>query len=69
VLFLGITVPDLFPENEDRVELGRSLHFWLSYAFMAFVILHGVDQRKVVLALWRRWKNFVANLWPQPDEH
>ena len=69
VFFLGVTVPDLFLENEDRVELGRSLHLWLSYTFMAFVILHGVDQRKVMLALWRRWKNFVANLRPQPDEH
>jgi cytochrome b561 len=41
------------------VEVGRSLHFWLGYTFLAFVILHILDQKKVVRANWRRLTNFV----------
>jgi cytochrome b561 len=60
VPFFGIVVPDMFPKNPAMVEVGRSLHFWLSYTFLAFVILHILDQKKVVRANWRRWKNFVG---------
>ena len=54
VRFLGITLPDLFPQNSALVELGRNLHFWLAYTFLAFIILHALDQRKVVKGFWRR---------------
>jgi len=60
VPFFGIVVPDMFPKNPAMVEVGRSLHFWLSYTFLAFVILHLLDQKKVVRANWRRWTNFVG---------
>ncbi len=60
VKFFGILLPDLFPKNPAMVEVGRSLHFWLGYTFLAFVILHTLDQKKVVRANWRRWKNFVG---------
>ena len=60
VPFFGIVVPDMFPKNPAMVEVGRSLHFWLSYTFLAFVILHILDQKKVVRANWRRWTNFVG---------
>jgi cytochrome b561 len=60
VKFFGITLPDLFPQNSAMVEVGRSLHFWLGYTFLAFVILHILDQKKVVKANWRRWTNFVG---------
>jgi len=59
VPFFGIVVPDMFPKNPAMVEVGRSLHFWLSYTFLAFVILHILDQKKVVRANWRRLTNFV----------
>ena len=54
VHLLGITLPDLFPQNSSLVELGRNLHFWLAYTFGAFIILHALDQRKVVRWFWRR---------------
>jgi len=54
VRFFGITVPDLFPENKDLVDLSRSIHFWLAYTFLAFIILHSIDQFKVIKAFWRR---------------
>lgn len=54
VSFLGITLPDLFPQNSTLVELGRSIHFWLAYTFLAFIVLHAFAQRKVVKGFWRR---------------
>lgn len=48
VRFLWITLPDLFPQNRGLVDLGRNIHFWLAYTFGAFIILHAIDQRKVV---------------------
>jgi cytochrome b561 len=59
VKFFGILLPDMFPQNSALVEVGRSLHFWLGYTFLAFVILHILDQKKVVRANWRRLTNFV----------
>ncbi len=54
VRFFGVTLPDLFSENSDLVDLGRNIHFWLAYTFLAFIILHAIDQFKVVKAFWRR---------------
>ena len=63
VHFLGFTLPDIFPQNSALVELGRSLHFWLAYTFLAFIVLHIMAQRKVVRANWRRFKGMLkANL-------
>ena len=55
VRFLGITVPDLFPENSTLVDVGRNIHFWLAYTFGAFIILHAVDQQKVVKGFFKRF--------------
>jgi cytochrome b561 len=65
VPFFGIVVPDMFPKNPAMVEVGRSLHFWLSYTFLAFVILHLLEQKKVVRANWRRLTNFVGTKFPK----
>ncbi|WP_331456523.1 cytochrome b, partial [Crocosphaera watsonii] len=54
VRFLGVTLPDLFPQNSDLVDLGRNIHFWLAYTFLAFIILHTIEQFKVVKGFWRR---------------
>ncbi|OLP19530.1 cytochrome B [Leptolyngbya sp. 'hensonii'] len=54
VHFLGLTLPDLFPQNAALVGVGRSLHFWLAYTFLALILLHLLEQRKVVRALGRR---------------
>ncbi|AIE74037.1 hypothetical protein D082_15090 [Synechocystis sp. PCC 6714] len=59
VKFLGITLPDIFPENEAMIEIGRNAHFWLAYTFLAFIVIHMLNYRKVIKANWRRWANFV----------
>ncbi len=59
VSFFGLVLPDLFPQNQAMVEVGRNLHFWLAYTFLAFVILHTIAQWKVVRANWRRLTQFV----------
>ena len=56
VRFLGVVLPDIFPEDPALRDLGGTLHFWLGYLFLAFVVLHGIDQWKVVKAFWRRLK-------------
>jgi len=68
VPFFGIVVPDMFPKNPAMVEVGRSLHFWLSYTFLAFVILHILEQKKVVRANWRRLTNFVGTKFPKSQK-
>jgi cytochrome b561 len=68
VPFFGLVVPDMFPKNPAMVEVGRSLHFWLAYTFLAFVILHLLDQKKVVRANWRRLKNFVGTKFPKSQK-
>ena len=55
VKFFGVVLPDIFPENSDMVSVGRNLHFWLGYTFLAFIILHTIEQKKVVRSLWRRF--------------
>lgn len=59
VSFFGLLLPDVFPQNQAMVEVGRALHFWLAYTFLAFVVLHLIVQWKVVKANWRRFTGFV----------
>ncbi|MBD2328635.1 cytochrome b/b6 domain-containing protein [Alkalinema sp. FACHB-956] len=59
VKFFGIVIPDIFPQSQPMVDVGRGLHFWLSYSFLALIILHMLVQWKVVKANWRRFKGFV----------
>ncbi len=61
VSFFGILLPDIFPKNPVMEDLGRNLHFWLSYTFLAFVVLHTIEQRKVVRANWRRFRQFLKS--------
>jgi len=68
VKFFGILLPDMFPKNPAMVDVGRSLHFWLGYTFLAFVILHLLDQKKVVRANWRRLTNFVGTKFPKSQK-
>jgi cytochrome b561 len=59
VKFFGLLLPDIFPENKAMVEVGRSLHFWLAYTFLACILLHLLEQWNVVKANWRRFNNVV----------
>jgi cytochrome b561 len=62
VSFFGVLLPDIFPQNKATIEVGRSLHFWLSYTFLAFIALHLILQWKVVKANWRRLLGFVRSI-------
>jgi cytochrome b561 len=64
VAFFGLVLPDLFPQSKAMVEVGRSLHFWTAYTFLAFVVLHTIVQWKVVRANWRRFSKFISKLQP-----
>lgn len=66
VKFFGILLPDIFPQNSALVDLGRSLHFWFAYTFLAFIFLHTLAQWKVVRANWRRFSGFVKSRFGQP---
>ncbi|MEG4202496.1 cytochrome b [Microcoleus sp. Pol7_A1] len=48
------TLPDIFPQNAAVVDFAGDLHFWIAYTFLAFIVLHAIDQRKYVRSLWRR---------------
>jgi cytochrome b561 len=61
VKFFGIVLPDIFPQNRAMVEVGRNSHFWLSYTFLAFIVLHSIVQWKVVRANWRRLVGFFRS--------
>jgi cytochrome b561 len=59
VRFFGLLLPDMFPQNQGMIAVGRSLHFWLSYTFLALIALHLILQWKVVKANWRRFIGFA----------
>jgi cytochrome b561 len=67
VRFFGFTLPDFFPQNSALVDLGRNLHFWLSYTFLAFTFLHILAQWKVVRANWRRISGFFKTRLANPQ--
>lgn len=58
--FWIMTLPDIFPQNSAVLDLARSLHFWIAYTFLAFTVLHIIDQKKYVRALWRRATNALS---------
>ncbi len=62
VKFFGIVLPDIFPQNRAMVDVGRSMHFWLSYAFLAFVVVHMLAYWKVLRANWKRFVSFASKL-------
>jgi cytochrome b561 len=49
--FFGIAVPPVFDANEDWMAIVKSSHFWSSYIFLAFIVLH-------ILVFWKStWIN------------
>ena len=50
----GIVLPRLKAINRQVVEDGGNAHFWLAYAFLAFMVLHMTDQKKYLRAQVRR---------------
>ncbi len=54
VKLFGLVLPDIFPQNDDMIDLARNFHFWFAYIFLAFTILHTIDQWMVVRSWWRR---------------
>ncbi|MBW4580743.1 MAG: cytochrome b/b6 domain-containing protein [Tildeniella nuda ZEHNDER 1965/U140] len=56
----NIVLPPLIGADKVLAELGRSVHFWLSYTFLAFILLHSLDQRKYLRAVLRRSFKAIA---------
>ncbi|MBW4580251.1 MAG: cytochrome b/b6 domain-containing protein [Tildeniella nuda ZEHNDER 1965/U140] len=54
----GLPVPSLFAANNTWVALARSSHFWSSYLFLAFIVLHALAHWKVIRMTVR--KRFVT---------
>ncbi len=54
-----IPLPDIVQSSKELLEVGESVHFWLSYTFLAFVILHAIDQWKFLKATGRRFFKFM----------
>lgn len=54
IAFFGIVLPRMFGVNQAVFEFARSLHFWLAYTFLAFIVLHTLEQRKFVRSTWKR---------------
>ncbi|MEH2056282.1 MAG: cytochrome b/b6 domain-containing protein [Nostoc sp.] len=50
----NIALPQLFVKNRQLALLGTSLHFWLSYTFLVFIILHTLQQWRYLRGIWRR---------------
>lgn len=50
----NIALPQLFTKNRQLAVLGGNLHFWLSYTFLVFIILHTLQQRKYLQGIWRK---------------
>jgi cytochrome b561 len=65
--FWVATTPDIFPKNAAVVDLARSLHFWIAYTFLGFIVLHAIEQRKIVRSLWRRATQAVKKALPKPS--
>jgi len=51
----NIALPQLFAKNRQLAGLGSSLHFWLSYTFLVFIILHTLQQWRYLRGIWRRF--------------
>jgi cytochrome b561 len=62
VSFFGLVLPDIFPQSRSMADVGRSLHFWLSYTFLAFVAVHMIFQWRVIKANWRRFIGFIKKI-------
>lgn len=60
----NIVLPPLIGVDKALAELGRSAHFWLSYTFLAFILLHGLEQRKYLQAIARRSYKALAKAKP-----
>lgn len=50
----GIVFPHIFPTNKSLHHFGQSVHFWIAYTFLAFIIIHMIDQQKYLRAQLRR---------------
>lgn len=64
VPFFGLaTVTPIFAKNEAVVETARSLHFWLSYLFLACIILHILAHWNIIRSGWRRIQSTMSKMW------
>lgn len=53
-VFFGLTLPRLFNVNKSISEFSHSLDIWIAYTFLAFILLHLLEQRKFIQSKWKR---------------
>lgn len=58
VEFFGIAMPNLFQQNQAFFPVARSIHFWLSYTFLAFILLHAWENHRLIMNFRRRFLNW-----------
>ena len=66
--FLGIPVPSVFASSETWIDLARSSHFWLSYIFLVFILLHVLAHWKIVWINVRKRFIYVAKAFFMEEE-
>ncbi|KAM3090480.1 cytochrome b [Phormidesmis sp. 146-35] len=63
VPFFGLaTVTPIFTKNNAVVETARSLHFWLSYLFLACIILHILAHWNIVRSSGQRIQTTISKM-------
>ena len=55
VALFGIALPSLFQENQAFFPFARSIHFWLSYAFLTFILLHAWENYRSIHNFGKRF--------------
>lgn len=59
-----IALPRLSGENQALADIGESSHFWLSYTFLASIVLHTLAQKKYLRATLRRFYKAANGAMP-----
>ena len=68
ILGTNIVLPPLIGADKTLADFGRSAHFWLSYTFLAAIVLHGLEQWRYLYAILRRFYQAIANPFPRNDQ-
>ncbi len=55
VALFGIAMPHLFAKNQALFPFAKSIHFWLSYTFLAFIVLHGWENYRFIQNFRKRF--------------
>lgn len=63
----GIQMPSIFASHDNWVELAKSLHFWSSYIFLAFIFLRILAYWKIVWITVRKRFIYLAKAFSKKE--